>query len=221
MSNRLSVSLRSIAGLLMVGAMGSDPQCATIPWMTRVRKGLTPHSPSRPFADGLGALAGRRRVARQMIVDFETAHLLGDVRMAGRRPLPGVGQGAVEEMHLARPSRAGVGHGGAAVGAEIALNARRGFVNGRLALQIAELLEPDADIGGDRRRHSAPAALAMAVHHPFGLACELILDGAALAAACGGDRLLAGGGCFGSCLAGGSSRGGGFGGCNFGVCGHW
>ena len=87
-----------------------------------------------------------------------------------------------------RPAmRAGVGHGRAADGAEVALNAGRGLVIGGLALQVAELLQHDADVGRNRRRHRAPAAFAMAVHHPFRLAGELVLDAPALAVALGGD----------------------------------
>src|SRR5262245_11343063 len=106
--------------------------------------------------------------------------------MPGRWPLPGILERAVEEVHLARPVRTREGHRRAAAGAKVALHAGRGGIAGGLALEVAKLLEPHADIGRQRRGHGAPAARAMAMHDPLRRALELVLDGAALAAAPGG-----------------------------------
>src|SRR4029078_5059466 len=100
-----------------------------------------------------------------------------------------------------------VGHGRAARGAEVAFYPRRGLVDGGLSLEVAELLEPHADVGGDGRGDRSAAALAMAMHDPLGLTGELILDRAALAAA-GGRRRLAGNGSAGIRLDAGSLGGG-------------
>src|SRR5262245_53206188 len=121
---------------------------------------------ARTLANRYRAFATGCRVTWQVIVDLEPRQLFGHVAMRRRRPLRRVVERAVEQVHLARPALARVGHRRSARGAEIALYARRGLVVGRLPFQVTELLQADAQVGCYRRRHSPSAALAMAVHHP-------------------------------------------------------
>src|SRR6185295_3965419 len=139
-------------------------------------------------ANRLGALTGRRHVARQGIGDLEPGKLLADEGMAGGWPLRRILKRAVQEVDLARPMRTHVRHRRPAGAAKIALHACRGGIGGRLAREIAELLEPNADIGRKRRGHSAPTACTMAMHHPLRRTLELIDDGAALTTAPGGAQ---------------------------------
>src|SRR5690349_8890866 len=135
-----------------------------------------------------GALAGRRQVAGQVIGDLEPGELFAHEGMPGGWPLRRILERAVQEVDFAWPTRTRVGHRRAAGATKIALHAGRGGVGGGLARKVAELLEPDADVGRKWRRHGAPTTCTMAMHHPLRCALELIGDGAALTTAPGGAQ---------------------------------